>query len=63
MVNLTKKQIFDILYVVLILVVIGFCIFLYFYLTSDAKQCLAEPLKYYQAKTNSQCVCYNTILG
>jgi hypothetical protein len=63
MVKLTKKQIFDILYVVLIIVVIAFCIFLYFYLTSQGKQCLAEPLKYYQAKTNTQCMCWNTILG
>jgi hypothetical protein len=50
---------YNIAYWIMIIVVVAFCLFLYFYLTSEAKQCVADPISYYQAVTNQMCYCNN----
>jgi len=55
--NETKRKLFTWLYVVLILVVIGTCIFMMYYLTGDGTKCLADPIQYYSEKTGQQCFC------
>jgi len=54
-----NRKIADLIYWIMIIVVISFCIFLYFYLTGEAKQCVADPLKYYEVGTNQMCYCMN----
>jgi hypothetical protein len=46
-------------YWIMILFVIATCIFIYFYLTSNANQCLADPLNYYSEKMDIECYCMN----
>jgi flagellar basal body-associated protein FliL len=51
------KKTANILFVVLIVAVILFMIFLVFWLMSNSKDCLAQPMRYFETKTNSQCFC------
>jgi len=43
----------------MIIVVIAFCFFLYFYLTGQSRQCLADPIEFYQKAMDLQCYCTN----
>jgi hypothetical protein len=57
-----ERKYFDLAYIVLIIVVILTCIFLYFFLTSQAPKCLENPLKFQQERMgeNFQCSCFST---
>ena len=55
-----KKLFFDILYVVLILAVIGFMIWLVYYLKGEGKACLSSPIAYFEGKTHNTCYCMKT---
>lgn len=52
-----KRQLMTIAYWIMIIVVVITCIFVYFYLSGNAKQCVADPIVYYQTKTQAQCFC------
>jgi len=52
-----KQKLGTIAYFGMIIIVILTCIFLVFYLRSNAQQCLADPLEYYTKKTMQQCFC------
>ena len=52
-----KRLLANIIYWILIIVVILTCIFIYFYLTSNGNQCVANPIEYYEVKTQAQCFC------
>lgn len=54
-----KKKIINIAYWIMIAVVIATCIVVIFYLTGNAKQCIADPLKYYEGKVGAMCYCMN----
>lgn len=53
------KKLMTLAYWIMILFVIATCIFIYFYLTSNANQCLADPLNYYSEKMDIECYCMN----
>lgn len=53
----------NILYIVLILAVIGFMIFIIFWMTGEGKECLANPLQYYGEKTRQNCACWSNFFG
>lgn len=57
------KNLMTIGYWVMIVVVIAFCIFLFFYLTKHTDQCLRDPLKYYEVITNQYCSCRTNVAG
>jgi hypothetical protein len=52
-----KIKLSNIAYWIMILTVIAFCIFLFFYLTSNGKDCLSDPLKFYGEKMQQECFC------
>ena len=52
-----KKLLFNLAYWILIVVVIGTCFYVVFYLRSNGKQCLADPLEFYAKKMGTQCFC------
>jgi len=58
-----KQIIFTILYVVLILFVIGTCIFIMNYITHEGGWCLKDPVKYYSEKTGQLCYCNDGVGG
>lgn len=55
-----KHKVFSILYVAMIIALILFMIWVVIFLQGNAKQCLANPMKYYEAKNNGvYCYCMN----
>lgn len=60
-----KKKLFNFLYYFMIIVVIAFCFFLFFYLTSQGKQCLTDPIEFYKQGMgngeNIKCYCMESI--
>jgi len=54
---MNKQQAMTLAYWVMIIVVILTCIFVVYWLQTDARQCLGDPLSYYQNNTNAQCFC------
>jgi len=57
-----KKLLFNLAYWIMIVAVIGTCIFLVIYLRSNGKQCLADPLEYYAQKMGTQCSCMERLI-
>lgn len=53
----TKQKLFTFLYVILILVVIGTCIFLATYLSGESASCLKDPIQYYSERAGEMCYC------
>lgn len=53
----TKQKLFTFLYVLLIVVVIGTCIYLATYLSGESAMCLKDPIQYYSEKTAQLCYC------
>jgi hypothetical protein len=51
----------EIAYWIMIAFVIGMCIYVYVYLSGNAKSCLDNPITYYQAKMNETCICTQTL--
>lgn len=47
----------DLLFYLLIFIVIAFCIFIVYYLTTEGATCLNNPLEYYVSKTGDECWC------
>ena len=41
--NLQKKKLMTYAYWIMIIVVVAFCVYLFFYLKSNARQCIANP--------------------
>jgi len=56
-----KKKLYTALYLIMIVVVLATCVFLYFYLTGQGAECLADPIQYYSEKTGQMCYCNNGI--
>lgn len=54
-----KRRLFTIMYIVMIIVVIGTCVFLMQYLTGEGASCLKDPIQYYSEKTSQMCYCNN----
>lgn len=55
---MNKKRVFEILYVVLILSVIIFLIWMVMFLKGHARECLANPVKYFEDKNEgASCTC------
>jgi len=58
-----KKRFFDFLYVILIISLILFMVWVVFYLRGNAKECLADPVGYFEMKNEeTNCVCYRNNL-
>jgi len=57
-----KKQLMDLAYWIMIVLVIATCIFVILYLRSNANQCLTDPLKYYSNKIGEECFCVGNFL-
>ena len=55
--NKTKQKLFTFLYVLMIVVVIGSCIYVSNYITKESVSCLKDPLQYYSEKTDQLCYC------
>jgi len=55
----TKKKLMNLAYWSMIVLVILTCCYVVFYLSGNAHQCLADPLKYYQEKIGQTCYCMN----
>ena len=53
----TKQRLFTFLYIVLIVIVIGTCIFMMKYLTDEGGECLRDPIQFFSEKTNQMCYC------
>jgi len=47
-------------WVMLVFVIITCCVVIY-YLSGDARQCLADPLKYYSDRIGQQCYCMQKV--
>ena len=60
---MNKKLLFNLAYWIMILVVIGTCIFLVIYLKSSGRECLAEPLEFYMKKMQTECYCMNNFIS
>ena len=58
-INMEKKQIYTILYVVMIITVIVTCCFLVSYLYGESASCLKDPIQYYENITGQMCYCTN----
>ena len=54
-----NKFLFNLLYVLLIVGVLAFCVWFGFWLTGESGQCLKDPMKYYGEITNAICYCGN----
>lgn len=54
-----SQKLANFLYFFMIILVIAFCIFIYFYLTGQSRQCLADPIEFYQKAKDVQCYCTN----
>lgn len=52
-----KKQLINLAYWIMIVIVILTCVFVVFYLRSNAQNCLVDPMKFYEAKTGQTCYC------
>jgi len=55
-----KQQAMTLAYWIMIIVVVVTCFFIMAYLQSNASQCVADPLNYYNIKTGEQCWCMMT---
>jgi hypothetical protein len=54
-----KKVFFDLLYVILIVSLIFFMIFVVYYLKDNSKDCLKDPINYFESKNEgASCYCY-----
>lgn len=57
--NKTKRKLIDVGIVIMIIMVIGFLISTYQFMKSEGKQCLADPLGYFELKNNgATCNCW-----
>lgn len=59
-----KQQIYEILYVSLMIVVIIACIVAIFYISGHARSCVHDPIKFYQdfmLKKGNSCICSKEI--
>lgn len=57
----TKQKFFTFLYILLIVVVIGTCIFLATYLSGESAMCLKDPIQYYSQKAGETCYCVSDL--
>lgn len=53
----TKQKLFSLLYIIMIVVVIGTCIFLIHYITTQNVSCLIDPISYYENASGKMCYC------
>lgn len=53
-----KRKIVTIAYWIMIIAVVLTCIYVYFYLNSNAKLCMANPMEYYEKIKQAKCYCY-----
>ena len=61
--KMDKKLLFNLAYWIMIVAVIGTCIFLIFYLKSSGKECVANPLEFYARKTATECFCVGDLFA
>ena len=59
----TKKVVVNLIYWGMIIVVIFTCIYLVVYLRSSSRECLADPLQFYEEKSGIHCYCSNGVFG
>jgi len=53
------KKIADFIYVAMIVAVIGFLIFMVFWLKGNSTNCLRNPIEYFEEKNDgAECYCY-----
>lgn len=59
-----NKKLANLLYYAMIIIVILTCIYIYIYLSGNSRSCVADPIVYYEAKTQSKCFCsvYNIFI-
>lgn len=57
---MNKQKFFTLLYVALIIGIISFMIFMVFWLQGESKQCMKDPVKWFESKNDDAvCSCYN----
>ena len=56
-----KQTIFKLLFIVLILVTIGFIIFFGNWIQGEGLSCIKDPISYYVKKTSRVCFCENIL--
>ena len=54
---MNKKLLFDLLYVFLIVAVILFMIFVTFYMLDNKRECLSNPIGWFESKNDATCFC------
>ena len=52
-----NKKLADLIYLLLIAVVIASCIYLVFFLKSSGKECLSNPVIFFEQKNDASCFC------
>lgn len=58
--EITKKKLFDLIYIILIISLICFMIWVVTFLKGNAKECLENPIEYMENKNSgSSCYCIN----
>ena len=61
---MNKKKLFDLLYFVMIVSLIIFMIWIVGFMKSNAKECLKDPVAYFEAKNDGAvCYCYKQGFG
>lgn len=54
-----KQKLFTLLYVILIVGILAFMGFMYNWMQTESKQCLADPVRYFVEKNpDAECSCY-----
>jgi len=57
---MSKKLVFDLLYVFLIIALICFMGYVVMFLQGEAKDCLKDPIVYFESKSyGATCYCFN----
>ena len=56
---MNKKQLFTLLYVILIIFVIGTCIYMISWIKSESAMCMKDPINWFEEKNEgASCSCY-----
>ncbi len=61
--DIGKKEIFNFLYVLMIIVVLFTCFYFINFLRSNAKKCMSDPVSFFEEKNKAYCMCYRETGG
>ena len=59
-----KRRFFDLLYILMIVALIIFLVWIVYFLKGNARECLADPITYFEEKNDGAiCNCYKDGIG